>query len=296
MSITSRLWDEPLVRFGLLGLIIFAANAWLTPPKHGVNQPGANDSIVIQQARIDGWSVQYRSGNGRAPAKTELENTINQWIDEEVLYRQALELGLHQNDSIVRRQLIQKMDFVIEGATPLPPATDARLQAFMERNPTAYSTPAKISFQQVFLSRGNHGNTGNDQAIQLLATLQKDRPDSYQGEGDSFILGQQIANASGQTLRKYFGQQFVLQLEALPDSAGWQGPIESGLGLHLIRITKRSEFQVPTLEQARRKVALDYRLEQVRMARRTALDKLRQQYQIEVGHGTINGKAMANAQ
>lgn len=273
----SRLRREPLVHFALIGLAIFAINAWLQP-----TAPAASDTIVIAQPRIDHWREQFRRGNGRWPTATEQHATVTQWVDEEVLYRQALQLGLHQNDSIVRRQLIQKMDFVLEGATPLPAATDEQLQAFMQSQPSAYGQSETFSFQQIFISRSPQGNPQHT-AQQLLAGLQTD-PANFSGQGDSFPLGQHIRNANAQLLHKHFGQQFLHALQALPTSPGWQGPIQSGLGWHLIRITQRTAAQAPTLIQVREKVALDYRLQQQQTARRNALDALHQQYTIAIGN------------
>jgi hypothetical protein len=277
MTLVQKLRHEPLLSFVFIGVAIFALNAWLNPP----TQP-PSDTIVIEQSRIDSWQNQFRSGNGRLPSKAEQQATIGQWIDEEILYRQAFFLGLHQNDSIVRRQLIRKMEFVIEGATPLPPATDDKLQAFIDSQQSVYNTQAKTSFQQVFFSRGGQSSA---EVADQLASLQA-APESFNGVGDSFIVGQHIRNADDTLIRKHFGKQFVDELQSLPSGAGWQGPIHSGLGLHLVRIVDRTSMQAPTLGDIRKKVALDYRLYQEQLARRKALDELQTLYRV-----TIDGKA-----
>ncbi len=274
MKLIERLRHEPLLSFAIIGIGIFALNTWLQPA-----QQTTTDTISIDAERIESWKKQFRSGNGRLPQQQEVDAAVEQWVDEEVLYRQAMLHGLHQNDSIVRRQLIQKMNFVIEGATPLPPATDAQLQAFMESQPEKYQQPAKLSLQQVFLARGP--SSLNQQAAQLLQQLQT-APESYKGKGDSFPLGQTILNADNTLLRKHFGKRFVDQVTELPADNNWLGPIESGLGMHLLRITKRTAAQPPELSSMREKVALDYRLQQEEIARRKTLDSLRKQYSIEI--------------
>jgi hypothetical protein len=277
MNLAERLRDEPLIRFGIIGIAIFIVSAWLEP-----ELPVITDEIVITQAAIDSWRSQYRQVNGTQPNEAQIQATVAHWVDEEVLYRQAFQLGLHQNDSIVRRQLIQKMDFVIEGATPLPPANDEELTAFMESNAATYSQPRKTSLQQVFLSRTSFAE---DQAQLWLKKLQQ-TPESFNDLGDRFILGQHIANADDTLLRKHFGKQFVDDLHALTIENKWQGPIQSGLGFHLVRITHRTPSRPASLDMARKKLALDYRLQQEKITRREALDQLLTLYSIQIANAS----------
>lgn len=277
MNLAERLRDEPLIRFGIIGIAIFIVSAWLQP-----DLPVITDEIVITQAAIDSWRSQYRQVNGTQPNAAQIQATVAHWVDEEVLYRQAFQLGLHQNDSIVRRQLIKKMDFVIEGATPLPPASDEELTAFMESNAATYSQPRKTSLQQVFLSRTS---TAEDQALLWLKKLQQ-TPESFNGLGDRFILGQHIANADDTLLRKHFGKQFVDDLHARTIENKWQGPIQSGLGFHLIRVTHKTPSRPASLDMARKKIALDYRLQQEKITRREALDQLLTLYTVQIANAS----------
>ncbi|MFT4531571.1 MAG: peptidyl-prolyl cis-trans isomerase C [Thalassolituus oleivorans] len=277
MNLAERLRDEPLIRFGIIGMAIFIVSAWLQP-----NLPVITDEIVITQAAIDSWRSQYRQVNGIQPNEAQIQATVAHWVDEEVLYRQAFKLGLHQNDSIVRRQLIQKMDFVIEGATPLPPANDEELTAFMKNNAATYRQPRKTSLQQVFLSRTRFAE---EQAQRWLKKLQQ-TPESFNGLGDHFILGQHIANADDTLLRKHFGKQFVDDLHARTIENTWQGPIQSGLGFHLVRITHKTPSRPASLDMARKKLTLDHRLQQEKITRRKALDQLLTLYTLQIANAS----------
>jgi hypothetical protein len=99
MNLAERLRDEPLIRFGIIGITIFIVSAWFEP-----ELPIITNEIVITQAAIDSWRSQYRQVNGTQPNEAQIQATVAHWVDEEVLYRQAFQLGLHQNDSIVRPQ------------------------------------------------------------------------------------------------------------------------------------------------------------------------------------------------
>lgn len=274
------MFSEPLLRFCAIGVAVFILHAVFQPA--GTAPDG---TVIISQARIDAWRGQFRQGNGRAPDEAEVQGQIDQWIDEEVLYQQALALGLHRNDSIVRRQLIQKMDFVIEGASPLPEATDDELQAWLDTNAERYGHPPTVTLEQVFLSRGRHGNQLPDVAEQTLASLRA-RPDDFVGIGDSFIAAQRIGPATALELRRDFGKKFVDACSALPLNE-WQGPVESGFGVHLVRVTAREPFRPALLSEVRQQVELDYRLHRQELARRETLDALREQFEVRVGNAQV---------
>lgn len=278
---------EPLFVFSAIGIAIFVLNGWLNPAS--TNQ---TDVIVIEQERIDLWRDQFRRSNGRAPSEDEQSASIQQWVDEEVLYRQALLLGLHQNDSIVRRQLIRKMEFVIEGAAAAPPASDPVLQEFMGQYPGTYDTAAKTSLQHVYFGRGQYSNAVISAQLQ---ELQINPDQSLADVGDGFALGKVIHNADETLLRKHFGEAFVQQLSAAPTDE-WTGPITSGLGTHLVRVTQLTPPHTPVLNDVRKKVAVDYRLHQNALTRRQTLDELRKAYDVKVGNELDLSKSLANSE
>ena len=120
---------EPLLQFLVAGLILSVFwGAW-------GNNPGSdNEQIIVGSARIEqiksAWKKQWR----RQPTEQELESLIEKFVQEEVLYREALNMGLEEDDSIIRRRLAQKMQFLIKDIADRKPPEEAELMAFFNQN------------------------------------------------------------------------------------------------------------------------------------------------------------------
>jgi hypothetical protein len=268
---------EPLTPFLVLGLILFALDRYW----NGAPTPiGESSHIVIPASQQATLRDAFRAEHGRNPTEEELQSRINHWIEEEVLYREALVLNLDRTDQIVHRQLTQKMRFLLEDATTLPTPSDNDLQKFLDAHPERYGEPAKISFQQVFLSRGRRGAHLLADAARIGALLQS-KPEAFIGQGDPFTLGQVITAATPIQLRREFGPDFSSALQKLrPDQ--WSPPIASGLGLHLVRVTGASEFQAAKLSDVKNRVVVDYQLAQHELVTQHAIDALRKKYRVDV--------------
>jgi peptidyl-prolyl cis-trans isomerase C len=140
--LTSSLLREPLVHFVVLGTALFLLYARVAPePAH---------EIVVPASLVQGLVRDAERRTGRTPTPAEAEAMVERWIDDEVRYREALALGLDRGDLIVRRRLVQKMDFLLAGSTPVPAPTDAELAAWLAAHPDQYAAPDRLSFEHVF--------------------------------------------------------------------------------------------------------------------------------------------------
>ena len=267
---------EPLTLFVALGIILFAADRLL----NGAPQPiGESTRIVVTASQQSTLREAFLAENGRYPTTDELQARLDRWVEEQVLYREALARGLDRKDPIVHRQLTQKMRFLLEDANTPPVPTDAELQTWLDQHAARYGKPSRISFQQVFLSRGRHAAHLQADAAQIQQALSAS-PDAFIGLGDPFPLGQEISDASAVQLRREFGAAFASALQNLPASK-WSPPITSGLGLHLVRITAVHDFEPVALDRVRQQVLTDYRLAQQERAIQRAIERLKQKYRIE---------------
>jgi hypothetical protein len=270
-------WREPLWRFLLLGCVILAMDRLLM---RGNDTTGAASAhIVVTASQQTALAEGFRAEQGREPTTEELQARLDRWIDEQVLYREALALGLDRRDAIVQRQLTQKMRFLIEDATLLPEPTQADLQAWLDQHPERYGEGPAVSFEQVFLSRGRHGDRLPAEAAAVARQLQQD-PQAFVGLGDPFLVGQAVIAADAARLRRDFGAEFGAALAKLPQGQ-WAGPIASGFGLHLVRVTARAPLVPARLEAVRDRVRLDYQLAQREARNKDALAQLRARYRIE---------------
>jgi peptidyl-prolyl cis-trans isomerase C len=274
-----RRWlDEPLRRFLLLGLVLLVLDRSFGG--HASVEDDGGVRIVVSASRQAALAEAFRAEHGRRPQPEELQARLDRWIDEQVLYREALALGLDRRDVIVQRQLTQKMRFLIEDSTLLREPMQAELQTWLEQHSQRYGQGPVVSFEQVFLSRGRHGGQLQAEAARVAAQLQRE-PQAFVGLGDPFLVGQVVTAVDAARLRREFGAGFYEALAELPPGE-WSGPVASGFGLHLVRVTERAPFKPAQLAEVADRVRLDYRLAQREEQNRAALAQLRARYRVEL--------------
>lgn len=276
-----KLAREPITAFVLIGLAIFAADRLLVSASDGQNN--GTSRIVVTATQQAALREAFRAESGREPDTQELQARLDRWIDEQVLYREALALGLDRRDLIVHRQLTQKMRLLLDSSAPLPEPDQAQLQSWLDQHQARYAHPGTVSFQQVFLSRGRHGAKLATEAAKLTTQLAA-APAEFVGLGDAFLTGQVIADANAAQLRRDFGPEFAEQLPQQPEGQ-WSAALPSGFGLHFVRITARTPGRPAQLHEVAERVRVDLRAAQRDQHSRQALDRLRQQYQVEVEGG-----------
>jgi hypothetical protein len=268
-----RRWcREPVVHFFLIGIGIFLIYSW-------VLSKSGKDRIVISETLIEGLCKDYLLRTGSVPSPGEKQALIDNLVDDEILIREALAMGVDQGDPILRRRLIQKMGFLIEGVNPVPDPTEAELQEYLERNREGYATPERISLTHVFLQQsGSVGQADKDVETLLEALSEGVDPGKL---GDPFALGSHFARRSKQELAAKFGHRFVEKVITLPEGV-WSAPIRSSYGLHLVLITARTEAQEPKLDGVRPLVVQQFKTEKQKENRRLAIRRLRDRYVIQI--------------
>lgn len=265
---------EPLVRFLALALVILALDRGFgaaPPASHKVIRVGAGQQAAARAA--------FRAEQGHEPDPAELQQVLAGWIDEQVLYREAVDRGLDRGDSIVRRQLVQKMRFLIEGAAANT-ASDDELRAWYAGHPDRYGTPATVDFEHVFLSRAKRDGRLEADADAALGQLRR-APQSFTTLGDPFPVPSIVAGADPARVRREFGSDFAAALRELPEKS-WAGPLVSPFGLHLVRVTARTPARPLAYETVAARVRADWQADRREAARREALDRLRARYRIEL--------------
>jgi peptidyl-prolyl cis-trans isomerase C len=273
-----KLLKEPLVQFLTVGAVLFLLSALL---------PGDSDAthrIEVDAARIDQlrqvFTVQWR----RPPTAAELEGLIAQHIDEEVLYREAMALGLDRDDTIVRRRLAQKMQFLIEDIAVPPAPTEAALESYFEAHRAEFRTAPYLTFTHVYFSADRRPDA-EAAARSALALLQG--ADRGGGQGDPFMLRLDYADVTRDDVARLFGAEFADTLFALePD--GWQGPIRSSYGWHPVRIVSKFTPPEPEFADVRDAVLAAWLDAARRRANSESLDALKRRYDIVVADpGTL---------
>ena len=267
---------SPLTLFLLFGIALFAADRLINGV--GNDSIAATREIRITSSQQQALREAFQAEHGRQPSTTELRAKLAFWIDEQVLYREAMALNLDRADVVVRRQMAQKMRFLLEQSTALKPASDADLQAWLTRHASDYGTPSSIDFEHVFLSRGHHDDALLADAARVMQKL-KDSPESWATTSDPFASGLTLINATPAYVRAEFGPEFANALASV-QLGQWTGPIASSLGLHFVRVTVRSAFQPTSLAAVRARVQADYEAAERKRLSSEALKRLKASYQI----------------
>jgi PPIC-type PPIASE domain len=240
---------EPLLHFVLLGAAMFVIYGLVSEERGG--KPG---HIVVTQGTVDNLAATFARVWQRPPAAQELAGLIQDYVREEVLYREALALGLDRDDTIIRRRLRQKMEFVSEDVAAQAEPSEDDLRAYLQAHPEAFAVEPCFTFRQVYLDplrRGAHLARDIDR---LRAELRhRDNTADLAELGDSVLLAHQFDNVSATEVRTIFGDTFVAGLSALTPGQ-WQGPVPSGYGVHLVYVSDHTAGRIPELAEVREAV------------------------------------------
>lgn len=241
-----KLLHEPLVHFLLLGLLVFAG--FRLTSRSEASEPG---KIVVSQAQIESLVTGYTRTWQRPPTTVELEVLIREYIREEVYTREAMALGLDKDDSVIRRRLRQKLEFISDSVASQTEPTDEQLAEYLKTHANAFQGERQFTFSQVYLDPQKHGENLTRDLNQMLAQLRLsgNKPDLSK-MGDSFLLEQNFPAVPAGEVSKQFGEKFMTKLADLP-LGEWGGPIESGYGVHLVLVTDRSDGAVGALAEIR---------------------------------------------
>jgi hypothetical protein len=241
-----RLVKEPLLHFLVLGAAIFAVYHWL--PKRNNSEPG---NIVITQGEIENLATIFARSWQRPPTEEELAGLVRDRVQEEVYCREAMALGLDTDDSVIRRRLRQKMEFVSDDIASQTEPSDADLNAYLLAHPDSFRLEPRFTFHQVYLNPEKHGENLARDAAQLLAQLnQAGKKVDVSAVGDPSLLESTFKSVPASEIAGQFGEKFAAKVDELSPGR-WQGPVESGYGLHLVFVEERIKGRVPELAEVR---------------------------------------------
>lgn len=268
-----RVLREPLVHFLLGGVALFLL--------YGLVATGPDDPtsrrVVVSEDRIALLTASFERTWMRSPTAAELRGLIDEFVTEEVLYREALALGLDRDDLVVRRRLRQKMDFLSDGIADRDP-TDEELGAFLAANPERFRIPPRTSFEQIFLDPRANGVVG-ERAATLLARL-RDDPDA-EVAGDPTLLPHGLDAATPLEIANAFGAPFASELAEAPVGT-WTGPLTSAFGAHLVRVVAREPERLPPLAEVRDGVEREWAADRRAAGQKRFYETLRARYQVEI--------------
>jgi hypothetical protein len=272
-----RLPREPLLHFVLLGAAIFVVSAAV-----GDSSDTRTDRIDVSATQVrrlaDTWERTWQ----RPPTRSELDALVEDHVREEVYYREALAMGLDRDDTIVRRRMRQKLEFLGEDVGDLVAPTDDDLQSFLSDNPDLFVVDPQYEFRHVYLSPDVRGPALVEDARRVLAQLTIAGPDADIDDlGDPLPLPRVFDGVEAHAVRRTLGEAFMTRLARLP-TGEWTGPVESGFGLHVVLIEAKTEGRLPDLPEVREAVESEWRSAKRRESDNLLYAAMRSRYEISI--------------
>jgi len=276
----TRVIREPLLHFLVLAALIFAAYGLLSG-RHAVE-----DGIVVSRARIEQLSAIFERTWQRPPTPQELKGLIDSYVREEIYVREALRLGIDKDDTVIRRRLQMKMEFLDGSEADARQASNADLQSYLDTHADQFREPPRIAFEQVYIDVQKRGPHAQNDAAALLGALRKDA--SFSTGGDPTLLPPAMPLSDRQEIAGLFGDDFAAAISALPVGE-WQGPVASAFGLNLVRITDKVPGRQPALSDIRPQVEREWRNSLKEDLARQRLDELLKRYPVSIEPATGTG-------
>jgi hypothetical protein len=273
---------EPLLQFLLIGLLLFLVYDVRTGDDLPPERPDRIELTPDDLRQIAvGWIGQGRA----APSAEEMRILTEARVREEILYREALALGLDKNDTIVRRRLAQKMEFVFEDVAKLREPAAGELKAWFEGSAERFALPGRVTFRHLYFSpdrRGDHTRADAARALLKLADAPTDA--EALALGDPFMFQDYYGDRTPDDVARTFGPAFARAVFAKTPGR-WAGPVESGYGWHLVWVDALTPARVPAFEEIEPDVRAAWIEEQRAAIRTEAFAQMRSRYEVVLPEG-----------
>jgi peptidyl-prolyl cis-trans isomerase C len=286
-----RIFREPLLHFLLLGVALFATYGYMQRGRGGVESSRAIALTLDELRQLD---LYFESQWRRQPTPDEFNRMVEDRIQEEVLYREGIAMGLDKDDTIVKRRMAQKVRFLTEDVAAAHEPTTYELSAWYEKNGEKFVLPGRVTFRHVYFSPDSRGQRAHDDAVDALAKVAREPEDSKAAplKADRFMFQEYYSDRSTEQLAKEFGPTFAHAILALKPRS-WQGPIESGYGWHLVFVESVTPGRIPALGEIEPEVKAAWLNDQKEQAWRKAYEEMRANYSVLLPRAPDDRSALA---
>jgi len=267
---------EPLLHFVVLGIAIFVVYEVFRG-----DGPGDNE-IVVTRGHQQNLIATFERTWQRSPSPQEYQVLVEDFIRQEIAYREAGAMELDRNDIIIRRRLRQKLELLTEDLSSLVPPTEVELETYYDENVENYRTSPRYTFTQIFFSSDDSVELAKQRAAALLANIATgEKITDPANLGDRISLPVQMRDSGLRDVASTFGSEFAEQLYEFPMGV-WAGPIRSAYGLHLVNLETRLDGFVPPLADISSDVRNDFLYQRRSEAVDTLYESLAERYTIDI--------------
>ena len=270
-SKVKTLLREPIVLFILIGSVIYLLQALAFN-----TNPSGSKQIIVSSVQLKQLENGFSNTWMRPPTEIELEGLIANYIRNEVFYREALAMGLEENDQVIRNRLRQKLELLMDNMASVNVPSQQMLEAYLQESADDFKGDYRVSFIQVFVNPEEHSDPQNV-ALNLLKQLQEGaRPEDL---GDATLMGYSFPDYSQTDVGRRFGSDFSRQVIQV-ESDEWSGPLYSGMGLHLIRIDHFENGTLPELSEIQNSVEREWMAKKKSEFKAATYEKLLEGYDV----------------
>jgi hypothetical protein len=276
-ALISRLLRDPLLHFVLVGLALFAGWRALHPE----TGRDLSERIVVSEGDLRQMTAAWLAQGRPPPTPEEMQSLVENWIREEILFREALELGLDEDDTIVKRRMVQKMEFLADDLADLREPTRAELETWFQANAGRFTRPPLATFRHLYFSPDRRSTSARGDAERALAQLAGRPADAPEAAAlaDPFPLQDYEPERSPDQVAKQFGPGFARSLFGVAPGA-WSGPIESGFGWHLVFVDALTPARVPDFAEIEPESKEAWLAEQRVAFAQRAFERMKARYEI----------------
>jgi len=267
--VLKRILQEPLLHFVVVGFLLFiilSANDVTTKPQ-----------VIISEGKIKQLTAQFSKTRQRSPSTEELKALVDNQIREDLAYKHGFQMGLVENDTIIKRRVQQKLEFMLNDSIASLEPNREELQDYLETHSKKFTIAPVYSFKQIYINPEKHEDVNT--YIAELQTLALN--DIYQNSGDSLMLESEYIDLSSSEIARLFGRKFTKNLDTVTLNK-WQGPIKSGYGLHLVYIDNKTPEHIATLDEIESKIKRDYKADAQKKVINSFYEELQIQYRVIV--------------
>jgi parvulin-like peptidyl-prolyl isomerase len=275
-----QLLGEPLLHFFVVGVLVFGGYSLFVAEPGPAIDP---QRIELTADDIRQLTVSWLAQGRPRPSPDELRSLVEQKVNEEILFREAVALGLDRDDQIIKRRLAQKMDFLAADLAALEEPSDTQLSEWHSKHSERFALPPHASFRHLYFSPDKRGGAAQRDATAALAVMAGKPGDSPDGKelADTFMLRNYYGDSTPEQTAKEFGPAFAETLFDLKPGS-WQGPVQSGYGWHLIWIDSIEPGRIPAYDEVKPQVKSAWIDDRYGEVKRVALEEMRSRYTVVV--------------
>ena len=256
----------------------------------GLRQKRHHDEIFISRGQQENLLNTFSRTWQRPPTPQEYQGLLQDYVRQEIAFRESQAMGLDEGDIVIRRRLRQKLELLAEDVASLAAPTGQELQAYLDEHPADFAVEPRLTLRHVYFSRDRRGAAAEQDALQLLQRISTDGPDGdFERFGDPLPLPSELRDVRESEVARLFGSMFTDGLHGL-ESGRWSGPVESGFGLHLVFIESREAGRVPELVEVRDAVQREWLSQRRQQAVDMLYERLAENYSVEI-EPLIDGEA-----